>query len=262
MKPGLAAVIAFALLAGCAPKEANLYIFGGPGRADHWLQDQYEGYTDLYVLSDPVLDTIAVTLNGRLLRDQYEEESQIHYYSDTVDPEPGTEYRLEVVTDVGNASASCVMPGDFVLTLSPSDSIPLNAPVSVVWTRSTRADWYAVGCYFYSGNDSRDTTAEVRGDTSFLLPAGWLNKPCILYVGVTAGNGPYIKAGAEGNISNAGGFWVASNWRSAEAVVGEPEIDVLRSYRPHGRPDEARLRYLRAAAPYDEAAAKLLARLK
>lgn len=247
------------LLIGCK-KVGNLYIIGGPTRVV-FTMGAY-GNTWVYLYSDPILDTATVKVNGKALINQYAgtPSSYETYFNDTVTPAAATEYKLEVTTNVGNASATAKLPGDFTLTVNP-DSVAVGAPVVLSWTQATDAAWYMISVHYDTNgyHTYKDTVFFLTTGTAATIPGAWLNKAGSLYLYLTAGAGPKMEAGAKGNIPNAKGFWIAENYRDHYVQVGSLAL----SSEPKPPPKvDVRREYLKAIAPYDEDAAEILARMK
>ncbi len=178
-------------LLGCG-KKVNLYIYGGPERFEYEDGTVYGGVYG-YLLCDPILDTMSVKINGKTAEIETDFGQDYDYwFEDTVCPSPANEYKLEVKTNVGDANATCRLPGAFSIT-APGDSIPTGS-LTVSWSKSSEADWYMVDLYLYWSNDSKDTTIYTE-ETSITL-SGWLDHSGYLDIDVIAGNGPKIEAGS------------------------------------------------------------------
>jgi hypothetical protein len=190
------------------------------------------------VKADPVLDTATVQVNGRYLegsRDYY------HTFSDTLDPVPNIDYALLVKTDIGDADASCRMPGDFAFANLP-DSVALNAAVTLNWDSPAGASWTDVRVMLdtslMGSSPLRETSCVVSpGQTSFTIPIGWLNDSGVAIVYVMAHDGPKRQAGSRGNVNNAAGFWTASNGLEGMFLVGHV-LELTRYTRLRRQPEE------------------------
>jgi hypothetical protein len=242
-------------LLGCG-KKANLYIYGGPERYEYEDGDVYGG-TYGYLLCDPILDTMSVKLNGKTIEVETDFGDDIEYwFEDTITPSPNNEYKLEVETNVGDANATCRVPGAFSIT-SPGDSISTGS-LTVSWSEATEADWYHVCLYLWW----YDTTYHYK-DTSLYTTeksvtiSNWLDHNGYLDIDVYAGDGPKIEAGSKGNISGAKGFWIGTNGRNKDVVVGSPAKMKVPEPKPKTQKEIIK-GYLNWIAPSNEEAAEIL----
>lgn len=245
----------FVLFLGCG-KKVNLYIYGGPERFEYDGEVYGEVYG--YLLCDPILDTMSVKINGKTADIETDFGQDYDYwFEDTVCPSPANEYKLEVKTNVGDANATCRLPGAFSIT-SPGDSIPTGS-LTVSWSTAGEADWYMVGLYlyWYDGYNyySKDTTLYTE-ETSITL-SGWLDHSGYLDIDVFAGNGPKIEAGSKGNISGAKGFWIGMNGRDKDVVVGTPARMKVPDRKPRTHKELIK-GYLQWVAPYNDEAKEIL----
>lgn len=255
----LPALLALCFLTSCTPRHA-LSILGTVWRT---VAGSFQsGSATVSLLSDPALDTMSALINGRPLnypdyRGRYG-ESFSYYLVDTVIPVAGVTQKLEVKTDVGNASSEVMMPEDFPLTLTPADSVPLNAALEVGWSAAVGAGWYMVTARLDTGmSEYKDTICFAGpGDSRFTVPAGWLDHDGRVTVQVAAGCGPKIKAGAEGNIDDAQGYWVATNSRTGQAKVGGGLLNSTPPLLMTG--EEVARAWLETVASSDPVAAEIL----
>jgi hypothetical protein len=263
MKKVLLLATAALLLLSCG-KLARLYVYGAMARS--LLVSTPYGMTTVEVFSDPIMDTASATVNGKALIASYftaGDGNPMAIFMDTTVPATGTDEKLEVKTDVANASAAVKVPGDFTLTISPADSTPTNAQVTVSWTAATDAQWYMANVELDTGlyaHKYKDTVIIVNA-TSTTVPGAWLDKAGYLYVTLSAGYGPKEQKGTGGNVSNALGFFIGTNTRNQYLLVGHVTGN-LAAGRRNLTPKEISRAYLEALAPTNETAAEILAHLK
>jgi len=254
MRKVMLCTLALILLFGCGKKE-NLYIVGGPFRHED-DEGEKSGGTDVGLLCDPILNTITVSVNGKMLDSPGTFGFDYSYwFHDTVIPSPNSEHKLEVSTDIGDADATCNVPGDFSIT-SPVDSAQVGA-LTISWSIASEAEWYLIDIYFIDTYDNEQDTTLYTTETSVNLPAAWLYATGHLDIEVYAGDGPKIESGSGGNISGAKGYWFGTNCRYASVTVGAPASP--RSSMPKAKDQSEVIKmYLEEIAPYDEEAAEIL----
>jgi len=252
------------ILVGCSLfKSAKLFVFGGV-----YLSKYYYGDSLLYTYggsygnfsSDPILDTATVKVNDKVLESEtYMDGTGL--FQDTIMPKPESTYKLILDTDVGDANATCKLPGDFRITTP--DSIGKNVELKVTWKKSKEANWYMVeiDCDSIPGWDTYKDTAKVVTDTFFTIPANWITKNGYVYVWVSAGNGPKIEAGSKGNMKGDGkGFWIGMQDRYDMIRVDTPYDKENKI--SHREPKQVLKNYLEAIAPESEDARELLREMK
>lgn len=258
------ALICFALVLifSCTKKTSvNLFITGGAYRMVYGIY-QY-GETNVELMCDPILKSITIKVNGKELPVYGDTGSTWDFYAyDTIIPNGGSDQKLEVKTDVGNADATCKIPGDF--TAAIPDSIAKNTDLLLSWTEATDADWYMVfveydtGYYYYLYKDTMIYTTQ----KSLAIAGSWFDKDGELYVYVVAGDGPKIEAGASGNINGAKGFWLGINQRVGYVQVGQGS-QLARITEPKKKTEkEIYKAYLREMAKYNEDAEEILRQMK
>ena len=256
MKYSYLLLICALLAVGCSHK-SNVYIIGGPQ-----LYEDFDGYTDIIILSDPVSDTAWVTLNNaavpRIVGGIGFPPYALVFEADNL-PVAGLEYAMEFGTDGAEGSATCFVPQSFVITAP--ESVAVNDQLAVTWNKSDHAVWFSVQFSFFDTLGSyRDTSLQTE-DTTFIVPASWLSTDGWLDLYIDAVNGPTIETGEGGNIEGASGYWLGINSQVTAVMVGHP-------YGPHPGFKTARdhrsvyRAYLTAAAPYNENAADLLEKLR
>ncbi len=252
------------ILVGCSLfKSAKLFIFGGVylekiyNQADSLLYTYGGKYGDFS--SDPILDTATAKINDVVIQTRsYMDGSG--YFTDTIKPIAETEYKLILDTDVGDANATCKLPGDFMV--KAPDSVGKNAEVKIAWGKSKEANWYLVEieCESIPYGTYYDTTKVVT-DTFYTIAANTISKAGYVYVYIAAGNGPKFEAGSKGNMKGDGkGFWMGMQER----------IDYIRVDTPydkenkisHRDPKQVLRNYLEAIAPESEDARELLREMK
>jgi hypothetical protein len=254
----LAAVLI--LICGCT-KETNLFIIGEVYRFAE--QDILFEHTQVELFSDPIPDTITVKVNGEVLEPHepifgYDRDYGYCFYgNDSLIP--GSEYILEVETDVGNANGLCRLPHDFDIT-SPGDSVASGEALNIAWPIVDVADWYMVWVAFYRYDSTyiqlKDTLIYTDVASPVTIPDDWLDGYGYLSIEVYAGNGPSEKEHSGGNIQGAQGFWIGINCKSKQVTVGTPAA--LPSRQQERTQKDIIKAYLKRLALYNEEAAEVL----
>jgi hypothetical protein len=223
MKKTLLLIVALLIIAGCS-KKVNLFVACYVERDQTW-DAAFSGYRGGDIFSDPVLEELTATINDDAMVIDLPQPGSYYHYAyfydeDTIPQDAGSEQKFDIQTDVGDASATCTVPGDFDITAPlEDDSIPKDAACDMTWEASDGADWYAVELrYFWSG-DHKDTLVYCDS-TDWTIPADWLDTDGDLQVYVNAGDGPRIETGAAGNVKGAKGFCIATNRRGNRVTVG------------------------------------------
>lgn len=252
------------VIIGCSVfKSPKLFIWGWVSLSKYYIGDSlayvYGGkYGDF--MSDPICDTATAKINDVVVETRCYEDGT-GWFDDTLNPTPETEYKLLLDTDVGDANATCKVPGDFRITTP--DSIGKNTALTVTWKKAKEAQWYYVEIYLESlpyYYDYKETTKVVT-DTFFTIPANWITKEGYVDVYVTAGNGPKYQAGSKGNMKGDGkGFWIGAQHR----------YDYIRVDTPYEKEDKISRRepkqimrsYLETIAPECEDAREILEHIK
>ncbi|HEX7321051.1 MAG TPA: hypothetical protein VF399_11950 [bacterium] len=216
-------IIALLVSISCSSR-VNLYVECDVERGQTW-DDTFSGSRGGDIFSDPVLEEMTATINDDTMEVDLPDPGSYHHYAyfwdeDTIPPDAGSEHEFNIQTDVGNASATVTVPGEFDITAPlEDDSIPIDAALDITWEASDGADWYAVWLRYFWTGDSKDTTVYVD-NTAWTAPADWIDVDGTIYVYVYAGDGPRFEAGEAGNIEGAKGFCVATNYRANRVIVG------------------------------------------
>jgi hypothetical protein len=173
---------------------------------------------DLY--TDQMFDTLVVKVNGEI----WENPQNYNYhllFQQSIPPEY-IEYKLQIESDIGEASAVCRMPDRFKITMPTDYQIPVGANCEIAWQSAANAQWYRVLLYLDYLQPIvtvKDTSFYVE-DTTITIDGTWLDWSGLLAVRVCAVNGANFEAGEEGNISgNAKGFWTAKSTIERTIIV-------------------------------------------
>jgi hypothetical protein len=235
------------LLAGCG-KKTNMYVSFGIQRGQS-TDLHYWGYRGGWAYSDPVIKEMTAFINDDSA-DVYLPQDYNFFASfqdpDTIPPTVGVEYKFDVKTDVGNAAATCTLPGDFDFT-SPlnGDSVPVNAALNITWNTAAGADWYVVSLQFYDTLYNWSDTILNTDSTSWTVPTGWLKSDGWLSIYIYAGDGPKIEPGGAGNVEGALGFCNATNVRDHRVIVGMPTLAASKTPPQAISPIEVMINYLK-----------------
>lgn len=129
---------------------------------------------------------------------------------DAVTWQPGSACSLRVATDYGIASASAIVPGSFAVS-APED-IELGEALTLSWTASASADYYAVVATL-TGARAPETVqlyAATR-DTAVTIAASGITIAGTIAGRVRAVAGPFPDGGEASNVSGAGwGFFTVA----------------------------------------------------
>lgn len=248
---------------GCSLfKSPKLFVWGWV-----YLTKYYAGDSLTYVdgekygqfMSDPILDTATAKINDVVVKTRCYDDGT-GWFQDTLNPTPEAEYKLLLDTDVGDANATCKLPGDFRITTP--DSIGKNAELVVTWKKAKDAQWYMVDLEFDSlPYGIYYDTVKVVTDTFYKIPANKISKEGYVYVWIAAGNGPKYEAGAKGNMKGDGkGFWIGVQDRADYVAVDAPIYDLSNNFSRDSK--KVIKNYLNAIAPVNEDARELLNEMK
>ena len=232
MRKTLLLAMALLCIASCS-KKVNLFVAFYAERDQYWT-NQFQGSRGGDIFSDPVLEELTATINDVAMEVDLPEPGNYHHYAyfwdeDTIPQAAGSEQKFDIQTDVGNASATVTIPGEFDITAPlEDDSIALNADCEITWTASDGADWYEVNLRYFWLGDHKDTLVYCDS-AGWTIPAAWLDMDGDLQLYVYAGDGPKIENGAAGNIDGAKGFCIATNERGNRVTVGTGYLATSRS---------------------------------
>lgn len=254
---------ALVLTFSCAKNEkVNLFIFGGVYRSVFGNYQSGETYVEL--MCDPILKSITIKVNGEELPVYGDTGRSFYFYAydDELIPSGGSEHKLEVETDVGNANATSKVPGDFTATIP--DSIAKNVDLSLSWTEATDAKWYMVFVEYDTGYyyDFYKDTVIYTTQKSLTITGSWFDKDGWLFIYIVAGDGPKIEAGSQGNINGAKGFWLGINQRGDYVQVGQGSQMAKITEPKKKNEKEIYKAYLREMAKYNEDAEEIIRQTK
>jgi hypothetical protein len=268
MRKTLLLVIGLLLVASCS-KKVNLFVSCYVERDQTW-NATFSGYRGGDIFSDPVLEEMTATINDVTMEVDLPQPGNYYHYAyfwdeDTIPQDAGSEQKFDIRTDVGNASATVTVPGEFDITTPlEGDSIPLNADYDITWEAADGADWYMVVIYYSWAADDKDTLVYVDS-TTWTIPAGWITEDGGMAVYVYAGDGPRVEVGAAGNIKGAKGFCIATNARANQPIVGAgwflaPTHATLEAGRISS--DDLYRAYIKEMSKYSSEAAEMLEYMK
>jgi len=167
-------------------------------------------------VADPLPNDFAVFISGRQIDDvALVLPLALHaaLEDDDIVWQHGQDCSLRVITDVGVATATEVVPGAFAV--EPPSDIAVTDTLNLSWSSADGADYYAVRCVIRSARDDSlvlersvvDTTVSFGPDDITLSgsASGW----------VRATAGPLPDGGTDGNIAGEGwGFFAVSYYDS------------------------------------------------
>ncbi|HEX7321052.1 MAG TPA: hypothetical protein VF399_11955 [bacterium] len=263
MRKALLLAVALLLVASCSSK-VNLFVEGYIERYQTW-SDTFWGGRSGDVLSDPILEEMTVTINDDTMEvdlpglNSYNHDARF-WDEDTIPPDAGSEHEFNIQTDVGNASATVTVPGEFDITAPlEDDSIPVDAAYDIAWEASEGADWYMVLIYYSWSGDYKDTLVYVNVDsTTWTIPANWISEDGEMSFYVYAGDGPQIEVGAAGNIKGGKGFCIATNARANHIIVGNPVFTDSRNESHRMSSKDFYRAYIKEMSKYSLEAAEML----
>jgi hypothetical protein len=259
--------VALLCIASCSQK-VNLYVNCYAERGQAW-DDQFSGSRGGDIFSDPVLEELTATINDVAMEVDlpdpgYYFHNAYFWDEDTIPQAAGSEQKFDIQTDIGNASVTCTIPGEFDLTAPlEDDSIPKDASCDMTWEASDGADWYAVELRYYWSGDHKDTLVYCDS-TDWTIPGDWLDQDGDLQVYVYAGDGPRVETGAAGNIKGAKGFCIATNYRANRVTVGTGYLAPAQSKLESGRMTARDFyrAYIKEMSKYSSEALELLEHLE
>jgi hypothetical protein len=265
MRRLLLLVIALLVVAGCA-KKMNMYVVGYVDRTKAWGNTNFWGTMDGWIYSDPVLTELTAKINDKEMDvnlPQAAEYLAFFYDPDTIPPAADTDYVFDIKSDVGDASGTVKMPGDFDITSPLYEDSAAVGPVTVTWEASAGADWYMIRMYF---NDTlynnKDTIMYVDSALTVTSPAGFIDNVGWFSVWVEAGKGPKVGPEAAGNVKGAKGFLVATNSRATQAIIGQPTYAAPKNRLIPEKPIDRIKPLLKELSKHDDAAAEMLELMK
>jgi hypothetical protein len=264
MRRLLLLAMALLMVVGCG-KKVNMYVSGSIQRGQS-SDLHYWGYRSGSILSDPVIEQMTVFINDDSMN--VDLPTDFNYWAsfydpDTIPPTVGTEYKFDIKTNVGNATATCTLPGDYDFTTpQDNDSVPANTALIITWNAAAGSDWYAVNVQFHDTLYIWKDTTVNTDSTSWTVPAAWLKKDGWLWIYIYAGNGPKIEPGASGNVNGAKGFCIATNVRYHFVTVGTPTLAISKIRPKVNSPKGFMTKYLQEMSKYNEDAAKMLEDMK
>lgn len=161
---------------------------------------------NLEIKTDPEFDTLSISINDSIISTYYNNHKVSYNYA--MNPE-FKEYNLRIDSDIGYATASCLMPEPFKI-ISPRQSIVPGNDCAFIWHKAKNAQWYRLHLvvvynenHFFKTIETKDTSVTVEG-AFFSQPNG------IAEIFISAINGVELDD-TNGNIKgNAIGYWLGT----------------------------------------------------
>ncbi|MFA5033186.1 MAG: hypothetical protein WC614_09210 [bacterium] len=201
----------------------------------------YEDMSEVILVSNPVADTAhsQAKINSRVFPIEGVAPGYLMFI-DTVMPVPGTSYKIEVTSDVGNSSGSAILP-ETTSIIAPEygdTNLPLGQAVTCSWVASAGAQYYIVqySGYAYTDSDYVECPSKQLYPTAngITIPASYFNVPgAICYsvaLEVIPCSGAKPEAGQTANMTGTiNGFLSAQGYPShVYFYVGTPTKGIVK----------------------------------
>jgi hypothetical protein len=265
MRKVILAAVILMFLFGCG-KKVNMFVVGYIQRGQQ-TDLHYWGGQSGYIYSDPDIEQLTVFINEDSTNVVLPQGLNLYASfsdPDTVPPTVGIEYKFDIKTNLGNATATCTLPGDYDFTYpQDKDTVPANTALIITWNTAAGADWYYLDVQYEDSAYTywKDTTV-TTDSTSWTLPAVWIKDKGRLWINLNACNGPKVEPGAAGNVNGAKGYCIAINTRQHTAYVGSSFLAASKIQPKVGAPKEFIMKYLRDMSKYNDDAAEMLELMK